>query len=471
MNAYRRFYYLIKIFSDFAIIIISFYAALILSEFRISRNWHFPVLTTIELLFLFVANISWYVFSRATGLYDEFRSRSRVFEIQAVFKNCVVLFFVAIIFIFVFRIEPIDRFFVFSFLSISLIGLVIWKSAFTMLLHHLRRRGKNLRFILLVGFSNTSLKFMDNLIEHPFLGYRIVGLIDDVDHSTDICTSYLGTLQDLGTVLQNEHVDEVIVAFDAAEEAKITSIVEICEQFPVMVRLIPGYHNFLGSRCSVSLFRDFPVITVRRNPLDEMQWRFVKRSFDIVFSICFLVLIASWLFPLLAILIKLGSPGPVFFKQERWGKKNKRIICYKFRSMIKEKTGEKQETFKQAVQSDPRITRIGSILRKTNMDELPQFLNVLLGEMSVVGPRPHPTPLNIQSSSEIDRYLLRHLVKPGITGWAQIHGYRGNTQDQELMQKRVHHDIWYIENWAFTLDLNIIMLTVLNMIKGEENAY
>jgi putative colanic acid biosynthesis UDP-glucose lipid carrier transferase len=261
------------------------------------------------------------------------------------------------------------------------------------------------------------------------------------------------------------------VAFDAAEEAKITSIVEICEQFPVMVRLIPGYHNFLGSRCSVSLFRDFPVITVRRNPLDEMQWRFVKRSFDIVFSICFLVLIASWLFPLLAILIKLGSPGPVFFKQERWGKKNKRIICYKFRSMIKEKTGEKQETFKQAVQSDPRITRIGSILRKTNMDELPQFLNVLLGEMSVVGPRPHPTPLNIQSSSEIDRYLLRHLVKPGITGWAQIHGYRGNTQDQELMQKRVHHDIWYIENWAFTLDLNIIMLTVLNMIKGEENAY
>lgn len=136
-----------------------------------------------------------------------------------------------------------------------------------------------------------------------------------------------------------------------------------------------------------------------------------------------------------------------------------------------EKGGEKPETFKQALQSDPRVTSIGRVLRKTNMDELPQFVNVLLGEMSVVGPRPHPTPLNIQSSSEIDRYLLRHLVKPGITGWAQIHGYRGNTQDQDLMQKRVQHDIWYIENWDFTLDLNIVMLTVLNMIKGDENAY
>lgn len=471
MNTYRRFYFIIKLLSDFAILSLSFYSTLGLSEYRSNKTFHIPVLTSLELIFLLTMNASWYVFSRVTGLFDEFRSRSRVFEIQAIVKSCMALFVVAIIFIFVFKVEPIDRFFVVSFLAISLVGLVVWKSALTMFLHYLRRKGKNLRYIILVGFSNTSLKLIDNLIEHPFLGYRIVGLIDDVDHSEDICTAYLGTLQELNAVLRREHVDEVMVALDNSDEAKIVSVVEICEQFPVMVRLIPGYHNYLGSRCSVSLFRDFPVITVRRNPLDEMQWRFVKRSFDIVFSICFLLFVGSWLFSLLAIIIKLTSQGPVLYKQERWGKKNKRIICYKFRSMFVEKAGDKTDVFKQAVHSDPRVTNIGRILRKTNMDELPQFFNVLLGEMAVVGPRPHPTPLNIRSSNEIDRYLLRHLVKPGITGWAQIHGYRGNTQNQELMQKRVQHDIWYIENWSFMLDLNIIILTMLNMIKGDENAY
>jgi putative colanic acid biosynthesis UDP-glucose lipid carrier transferase len=471
MNTFRRFYYLLKIASDFAIISIGFYATLVITAFRVDKRWYFPDIGASDLIFLFVMNLSWYVISRGTGLYDEFRSRSRVFEIQGVLKNCIGLFFVAIIFNFIFKIQTNDRFFAVTFLTISIVLLILWKSAFTMYLHNLRRKGKNLRFILLVGFSNTSLKFIDNLIEHPFLGYRIVGLVDDADHSADICTVYLGTIRDLTSILRREHVDEVLVALESSDEAKIVSIVSICEQFPVMIRLIPGYHQQIGSRCSVSLFRDFPIITIRRNPLDEMQWRFVKRLFDVVFSICFLLFVASWLFPLLSIIIMLTSPGPVFFKQERWGKKNKRIICYKFRSMILEKKPEKTEKFQQATRQDPRITNIGRILRTTNMDELPQFVNVLLGEMAVVGPRPHPTPLNIQSSNEIDRYLLRHLVKPGITGWAQIHGYRGNTAAQELMQKRVEHDIWYIENWSFTLDLNIIMLTLLNMIKGDENAY
>ena len=470
MNTFRRFYYLIKILSDFAIISLCFYGTLIFSKFRVSGYFHFPAVSALELIFLIVMNCSWFVVSRATGLYDEFRSRSRVFEIQAIIKSCAALFFVAIVFLFIFKVEPTERFFVVFFISITLGGLMGWKSAFTMFLHHLRKKGKNLRFLLVVGCSKTSLKFMDNLIEHPFLGYRIVGLLDDADRSQEICTAYLGTLQELGAVLRREQVDEVLVALDTSDESKILSIVETCEQFPVMVRLIPGYHHLVGSRCSVSLFRDFPIITLRRNPLDEMQWRFVKRFFDYVVSICFLLFIASWLFPLLAIIIKLTSPGPVLFKQERWGKKNKRIICYKFRSMIVEKENG-ANSFKQAVRSDPRITAIGAILRKTNMDELPQFVNVLIGEMSIVGPRPHPTPLNIRSSNEIDRYLLRHLVKPGITGWAQIHGYRGNTQNQELMQKRVEHDIWYIENWSFSLDLSILVLTLLNMVKGDKNAY
>jgi putative colanic acid biosynthesis UDP-glucose lipid carrier transferase len=471
MNGARQFYSKVKIISDILIIFACFFATLAYFENRAGLRLDLFNLNTIELIFLLAVALSWYFVSRGTGLYDEFRSRSRVFEIQTVFKSCIAMAFLAIFFIFVLKVAFIDRFFIAVFLTFSLVCLVIWKSAFTFLLHKLRRNGKNLRFILLVGFSNTSIKFMDTLIEHPFLGYRIVGMIDDVDHSDDICTVYLGPLHKLETVLREDNIDEVLIALDPSNEIKIISIINTCEQFPVMVRIIPGNQSYIGSRCTVSLFRDFPIITVRRNPLDDMQWRLVKRCFDIVFSLCFLLLVASWFFPILALAIKLTSPGPVFFKQERWGKKNKPISCYKFRSMYVYDSKGQAQTFRQATRMDPRVTWLGKFLRKTNIDEFPQFINVLWGNMSVVGPRPHPTPLNLLSSNGIDRYLLRHLVKPGITGWAQIHGFRGNTEKVERMQKRVEHDIWYIENWTFPLDMNIIMLTLLNLLKRDENAF
>jgi putative colanic acid biosynthesis UDP-glucose lipid carrier transferase len=239
-----------------------------------------------------------------------------------------------------------------------------------------------------------------------------------------------------------------------------------------MVRMIPDLLEQLTTRFAISLFRDFPIITVRRNPLDELQWRFVKRTADIVFSLVFLVCFASWLFPLIAVAIKLTSPGPVFFKQERLGKKGRRIFCYKFRSMAARSSDtDLQGAYRQAVRGDSRITPLGRILRKTNLDETPQFFNVLFGQMSLVGPRPHPLPLNEKSVNEVDRYLLRHLVKPGITGWAQVHGLRGGTEHPDLMRKRIEHDIWYIENWSFALDLNICTLTLLNAFAGEKNAY
>ena len=161
------------------------------------------------------------------------------------------------------------------------------------------------------------------------------------------------------------------------------------------------------------------------------------------------------------------------YRQERWGRNNKRFIAYKFRSMQVDECGEVDENgkFRQATKHDPRVTKVGKFLRKTNLDELPQFWNVLKGDMSIVGPRPHPTPLNIESKDKIRLYMFRHLVKPGITGWAQVNGFRGSTENHELMQSRINHDIWYIENWSIWLDVQIIGLTVWNMIKGEKNAY
>lgn len=195
--------------------------------------------------------------------------------------------------------------------------------------------------------------------------------------------------------------------------------------------------------------------------------RFVKRTFDIVFSLAFLLTLFPVIFVVVALVIKITSPGPVFFVQERTGKKGKTFKCLKFRTM---KVNKDADTV-QAVKNDPRVTRFGAFLRKSNIDELPQFINVLIGDMSIVGPRPHMLKHTVEYSALIEKYMLRHLAKPGITGWAQVNGYRGETKELYQMEKRVEYDVWYIENWSFFLDLKIIYLTVANMIKGEKNAY
>ncbi|HOA39779.1 MAG TPA: exopolysaccharide biosynthesis polyprenyl glycosylphosphotransferase, partial [Flavihumibacter sp.] len=239
------------------------------------------------------------------------------------------------------------------------------------------------------------------------------------------------------------------------------------------IRIIPHYERFGGSgKVHVGTLGSLPIITLRSLPLDLSDNKLYKRVFDIVFSALIITLVLSWLIPIVALIIKLTSKGPVFFKQERWGLNNKPIICYKFRSMrVDSKDLDEDGKYQQATKDDPRVTGIGKFIRKTNIDELPQFINVLLGSMSVVGPRPHPVPLNMLSKDIIDNYMLRHWVKPGITGWAQVNGYRGETEQSHLMKKRVEFDVWYIENWTFWLDLQIIVQTLVNMVKGEKNAY
>ncbi|RZL15330.1 MAG: exopolysaccharide biosynthesis polyprenyl glycosylphosphotransferase [Pedobacter sp.] len=215
-----------------------------------------------------------------------------------------------------------------------------------------------------------------------------------------------------------------------------------------------------------------PVINLRSLPQDRIANKAVKRAFDILFSIVYFVLIGWWFMPVIALMIKLTSKGPVFFKQERWGLNNKKITCYKFRTMYNGSVEfDENGDFVQAAKHDTRITRLGKYLRQLNIDEFPQFWNVLVGDMSVVGPRPHVTPLNLSSAQSVDRYMLRHLVKPGITGWAQVNGSRGETSAPGAMQERVNYDLYYIHRWTFWLDCQIILQTIINIIKGDENAY
>jgi putative colanic acid biosynthesis UDP-glucose lipid carrier transferase len=247
-------------------------------------------------------------------------------------------------------------------------------------------------------------------------------------------------------------------------------VVDCCEQKQVQLSVINDFNRLDSTSLRVTSYAGFPVVGLRYFPLDDPENRFFKRAFDIFFSLLVIVFVFSWLMPLLALIIKINSRGPVFFIQDRWGLNNKRIRCLKFRTMrLNEQKNE--EPFQQASRNDSRVTSVGKILRKTSLDELPQFINVLLGNMSVVGPRPHPIPLSLESKDVVQHYMLRHLVKPGITGWAQVNGSRGEVQSQLEMRTRVAFDLWYIENWSFWLDCQIIFQTIVNLLKGDEKAY
>lgn len=259
----------------------------------------------------------------------------------------------------------------------------------------------------------------------------------------------------------------VFIAIPLSHRKRIREIVNIADNNLIRVKIVPDFRGFLNKRVNIDFYDLLPVLSIRPEPLETAFNRVVKRSFDIVFSGMVLLFIFPWLFPVLALMIKLSSPGPVFFIQKRSGRKNEVFSCLKFRSMAVNSDADKL----QATEADPRVTWVGRMLRKTNLDELPQFINVFLGNMSVVGPRPHMLKHTEDYSRMIDKFMVRHLVKPGITGLAQVNGYRGPTTDQRRMYKRVMYDVWYIEHWSFMLDLKIIFLTVFNMFRGEKNAF
>ncbi len=425
-----------------------------------------------HILFLTYVITFWYFASQITSLYYEFLTRSLSQEIITVIKTILIQdTFIIIVLFFVSR-NPLEaKWFMGCFIAIQFVTLPFCKYFTRWYYASTLNKGKRAISVLVVGAGELGMNFNSIICNNYQFGYKIAGFVDDVPKPY-LNGQYLGKIADLDNVLQErQEVNDVIIALPNSAIDKIKYAVKVSEENGKRVRLIPDYFA-LSTSVTITSFGTLPLVSLRKIPLDDAELRFFKRAFDIVFSCFFFVFIASWLFSILAILIKLNSKGPVFFIQERWGLNNKKIFCYKFRSMVStSKDVDENGVYQQATKNDSRVTSIGKFLRKSNLDELPQFLNVLKGEMSIVGPRPHPTPLNLYSKNTINNYMLRHLVKPGITGWAQVHGYRGETKDAESMQKRIDFDIWYIENWSFWLDCQIIIQTVINMIKGEKNAY
>jgi putative colanic acid biosysnthesis UDP-glucose lipid carrier transferase len=299
---------------------------------------------------------------------------------------------------------------------------------------------------------------------HPDNGYRFLGFFDDNPKNGH---KVLGNVNDIENFVLEKEVDEIYCSPYELSGAQVTRLIDFSEENLIRLKFLPESNLIQARKMQVDFYDLLPIMVLRPIPLDDLLNQFIKRAFDIVFSAAIIVFILSWLVPLISILIKLDSPGPIFFIQKRNGRGNQPFGCLKFRSM---RLNDDSET-KQATKNDERITKLGRFLRKTSIDELPQFFNVLVGDMSVVGPRPHPIKLNENYRSLIDRYMSRHLIKPGVTGLAQVMGYRGETSEPHQMKSRIKMDIFYVEHWTFWLDIKLIFLTIFKAFKGDKNAY
>jgi putative colanic acid biosynthesis UDP-glucose lipid carrier transferase len=456
-----------KIIADLALLILILFS---IEGSIIHKNESF--IGNNNLLTVFACVICWFISGRMLGLYTDFRERSYSIE-WVVFLKSLGLYTLLISFFLIqfLKFQPMHR----MDLMIHILSIFslfpFQKLGVRLLFKRLRKSNSLTRKVLIIGARDTGMDFYQHFVKNKQYGYKLTGFLDDIKNPL-LNGDYLGSTNDLDNIIENHELDEIIVTLPSSEANQIDRIVSIGEREGKRIRIIPDYQRFGNGKLEIEKLGTMPVITLRSLPLDIVDNKIFKRFFDIIFSSIVIICVFSWLFPIIAILIKISSKGPVFFKQERWGLNNRTIICYKFRSMLTTSTDvDEAGKYRQASKDDPRITTLGKFLRKSNLDEMPQFFNVLFGSMSVVGPRPHPVPLNVASKDHVEKYMMRHWVKPGITGWAQVNGYRGETKKPYLMKKRVEFDLWYIENWTFWLDLQIIVQTLVNMVKGEKNAF
>ncbi|WP_298489274.1 exopolysaccharide biosynthesis polyprenyl glycosylphosphotransferase [uncultured Maribacter sp.] len=317
--------------------------------------------------------------------------------------------------------------------------------------------------VVVIG-RDKNLKKIRQIFDETIHGYRYMGFFDN---SNSISPTYLGPIKDSYSYIFENNVDEVYCIASRLSKKEIQELMRIADNSLKKIKIVPDNKELFTRAMSIELYGSVPVLNLRASPLELEYANIVKRTFDIIFSSFAIVFVLSWLTLLIWILMKFDSKGPVFFSQKRHGVNKKTFNCYKFRSMTKSKESDTL----MATKNDMRITKLGRILRKTSIDELPQFFNVLKGDMSVVGPRPHMHLHTEQYETSVDKYLVRHFLKPGITGLAQIKGYRGEIINKSDIVNRVRYDIFYMEKWSISLDIKIIFNTVTNAIRGEERAY
>lgn len=342
--------------------------------------------------------------------------------------------------------------------------IVVSKLSIVILLKGYRIAGGNYRNVIIIGEDESVSvlrKYFNSRLE---LGYRLKGYFSDTENNEG---KFLGKITESFNFAIENNIDEIYLSMNSISKEQIKEFEIFADNNLITLKLVPDYKGVFRKMEAVQYYDYLPVISFRQLPLDDVFRRFIKRLFDIVFSGLVITLLLSWLIPIIAILIRWESKGPIFFKQKRDGLNGRAFGCYKFRSM----KSNTQANEIQATKQDARITKMGAFMRKTSIDELPQFINVLIGNMSVVGPRPHMLQHTQEFSKSVNKYMVRHFVKPGITGLAQIKGYRGEIKVKTDINNRVKFDVFYLENWSLILDVRIVLQTVSNAISGEENAY
>lgn len=420
-----------------------------------------------------MSNIFWIILMLQKDTYRTIR----VERIETILLETIQLLLVHIaliaVFIVILDYDDISRLRMIYFHIIFFVLLFSFRIFFMKILKYIRAEGYNFRKVVIVGANDMGKRMSRILSKDLTYGYRVMGFFDDAtyaDTEAGLVAPILGRFEDIECYIQTEKIDEMYVALDISKIDIINRLTLVCESNMIRIKFIPDFQLYTKSnKVEISFYgnSNIPVLMLRKEPLESTLNRLLKKTFDVCFSLLVIVLIFPWLFPILMLLIKINSPGPIFFVQQRSGRDNKPFPCYKFRTMSVNKDSDKV----QATQGDARITKVGAFLRRSSLDELPQFFNVLLGNMSVVGPRPHMLFHTEQYSELINNFLVRHYAKPGITGWAQVNGLRGETKDLTEMKSRVEHDIWYIENWSLLLDILIIWKTVMDILKWNKNVY
>jgi len=426
--------------------------------FLFIRNFNFKNDT---LTFFIILNIIWFVLSYFTKFYEVYRNTKPAEIISKTIKQVFIFDLSIISFFHLLNIHESNRFLIKSLLFFNL-SLFLLKLLIYIFLKFYRARGGNTRLYLIVGYNNETVKFKDILDVRVDYGFKF-----DSFFGKEKNEHIQGDFSQLKSYLDRNPVDVIFCSLKECSDQQIKDIIIYADDHFMSVKFIPDNKEILGKNLKIDYFDYFPILSLNKSPLDKPVNKIIKRLFDIIFSLIIIFAVLWWLIPLIGLLIKLESKGPILFNQKRNGINYQTFNCYKFRSMYPNNVSD----IKQVTKDDDRVTGVGKILRKTSVDELPQFINVLKGDMSVVGPRPHMVKENERFLKRINKFMGRHYIKPGITGLAQVKGYRGEVKTDEDIINRLKYDLFYIENWSLWLDIKIILFTVFNVFKGDEKAY
>lgn len=451
-----RYRFSFAIFDLFSLNIVHFVLMLLMEAVPGSKEYF--------LLFL-VHNIAWIVCAYVTALYiGKHESNDQFFRMSVISFLLFLGMSLMAIFLSNFSYSRLFVILVYmSFGTIFLISRMLYVGAG----YYMSKQDVFNKKVIVIGYNELAKGLVENFGRYN-KSISIMGYFEDKDFDAEVSNvPILGGINDSVSYAIKNHVTEIYSTISPEKNSFIYDLAQEAEINFIRFKFVPDFRLFINRKIHVDFSRNIPILSLRPEPLENLDSRITKRCFDIAFSIIVIFVFLSWLIPLIAILIKIDSRGPVFFTQLRSGKNNSPFLCYKFRSLRVNKDADNQ----QVTMNDTRFTRLGKFLRKTNIDELPQFINVLRGEMSVVGPRPHMLKHTEEYSKMLNHYMIRHFVKPGVTGWAQINGYRGEIKKKKDLLGRIDYDIWYMENWSMWLDLKIILLTLYKSLRGDENAY